>query len=482
MDETDDALLRLFERRMSISGQIASEKRASGLPVESPEREAEILEDISAKAAPAFAPYAAELFRELFGMSKDYQRNFMDKEIYGLIGHPLPHSFSKQVHEALGEYSFSLFDLTPEEMRAFVSARAFNGLLVTRPYKQDVIPMCDHLTSLAKAIGAVNTLYFHEGWLVGHNTDYDGFLYTAQRSGIDFNGKIVLILGTGGTSRTVYKACVDKGAVAVLFASRSAGDGKRVFNYDNLSAIAGQIEIIVNTTPVGTYPENLESVISLKDFPRCEAVVDVVYNPFRTALLLEAESLGLLTANGMPMIVAQAMAAAGRFLGKPGDYMEKTEEILKHLEGSMGNTVLIGMPGCGKTTAGEKLAKLTGRKFVDLDEEIVRETGMSIPELFDEFGETFFRKVETMVARKAGAEHGQIIATGGGIVLSDENYRALKQNGTFIWLTRPVDQLPTEGRPLSSNLSVIEKMAGERYELYRKWADFIISSDEFMNY
>ncbi|MCQ2546923.1 MAG: chorismate mutase [Clostridia bacterium] len=467
---------------MSISDRIAAAKKKACLPVENPEREAEILEDITAKAAPAFAPYSSDFFRELFRLSKEYQNSVMDEEIYGLIGHPLPHSFSKEVHEALGEYGFSLFDLTPEEMRAFVSSRSFRGLSITRPYKQDVIPMCDRLTSLAGEIGAVNTLYFDEGRLVGHNTDYDGFLYTAQRSGIDFNGRIVLILGTGGTSRTVYRACVDKGAVAVLFASRGEGDGRRVFSYDDLPAIAGQIEIIVNTTPVGTYPGNLESVISLRDFPRCSAVVDVVYNPFRTALLLEAEALGLKTANGMPMIVAQAMEAAGRFLGRPGGFIEKTEEILKHLEGRMGNIVLIGMPGCGKSTAGKKLAEMTGRSFIDLDEEIVAETKKTIPELFSEFGETFFRKVETMVARKAGAEHGQIIATGGGIVLNDENYRALKQNGTIVWLTRAVDQLPVEGRPLSENLSVLEQMAGERYELYRKWADFIISSDEFMNY
>lgn len=480
IDDTDDELLELLETRMKLSGQISSVKQAAGLPFENLRREEEILDCVGHKADPAFAPYAVEFFREIFAMSKKYQRSLVDQLGYGLIGHPLSHSFSKEIHEALGRYSFHLFDLTPEEMQAFVRSRRFSGLTVTRPYKQAVIPMCDALTPRAGEIGAVNTLYFDEGRLIGHNTDYDGFLYTALRSGIDFVGKIVLILGSGGTSRTVYRVCADRGAAAILFASRGEGDGKRIFNYDRLPDIAEQIEIIVNTTPAGTYPENLNALISLGDFPACEAVIDVVYNPFRTALLMEADSMGLKTANGMPMLVAQAMAAADKFLGKAGELTGKTEQILRKMEAKMGNIVLIGMPGCGKSAAARKLAAMTGRTCVDLDDEIAAETGIPVPDLLNRFGEAFFRKVETLVACRVGREHGQIIASGGGIVLREENYRALKQNGTFIWLKRPIHQLATDGRPLSKDFPALEKIAHERYKLYGEWADYIINSDELM--
>lgn len=481
INETDAALLNLLDRRMNIARQIAATKRALDLPINDPAREAEILQDISRKAGPAFAPYAPEVFQKFFEISKDYQRKCFEKSVYGLIGHPLKHSFSREVHEALGEYSFDLLDLNPDEMKDFVMSRAFAGLTVTRPYKQDVIPLCDKLTPLAREIGAVNTLYFEGDELVGHNTDYDGFLYTAERSDISFRDMTVLILGTGGTSQTVARACSDEGALAICFASRGNGDGKYIVNYRDLHIIADQIDIIINTTPTGTYPDNLNSLIDLRQFTSCQAVIDVVYNPSRTALLMQAEELGMKTANGMPMIVAQAMVAAGRFMNKPGIYLNRTESILQKLESGMKNIILIGMPGSGKTTAGKKLAMATGRKFVDLDDEIVRESGLPIPEIFSRYGEEVFRQLETSVARRVGREHGQIIASGGGIVLSHDNYLALKQNGTFIWLTRPVEDLAMEGRPLSSDLTALKKMADIRYPLYKKWSDYVMSSNDFLN-
>ena len=420
-----------------------------------------------------------------------------DGAAYGLIGHPLPHSFSKEIHEAFGRYTFNLFDLEPDEMRRFVGSKKFAGLCVTRPYKQDVIEFCDRLTDRAKAIGAVNTLYWENVGqddssrdvahgmpadrriLVGHNTDYDGFLYTAKMSEIDFAGQTVLILGTGGTSKTVSKVLADEGAKAIYYATRSGG-GAKVFAYENLRKISDKIDIIINTTPVGTYPGNLAKLISVRDFPSCSAVIDVIYNPQRTALIMEAESLGLKTASGMPMIVAQAAYAAEKFLDKPGAFADKTAEVLSQLLDRKSNLTLIGMPGCGKTTAGKKLAEVLNKIFVDLDDKIHEIDGRAAGEIIREEGEDFFRRVETQAAKNCGAEHGQIIATGGGVVVTPENYEALHQNGTIVWLTRPLNQLPVEGRPLSAESGALQKLADERTKIYEKWADFTVDSSTLL--
>ena len=401
------------------------------------------------------------------------EKNYdIDGRPFGLIGHPLSHSFSTEVHEALGEYAFHLFDLAPDEMRRLVSERNFSGLCVTRPYKQDVINLCDRLTERAAAIGAVNTLYWEtcgeKKLLVGHNTDYDGFLYTARRSDIAFAGQRVLVLGTGGTSKTVRKVLEDEGAASIFFASRS--------DYGHLDNIADEIDIIINTTPVGMFPDNLCSLIHMKDFPNCTAVIDVIYNPIKTSLIMEAEDLGLKTAGGMPMIVAQATAAAEKFLGRPGAFTGRNEEILSRIMRQMRNVILIGMPGCGKTTVGRRSAEISGRTFVDLDDEIRSDTGRSISDIFREDGEAYFRHLEALAAKKYGKQNGLVIATGGGVVTTPENRDALRQNGIVIWLTRPVDELPMDGRPLSRDLRALEKMSAERADLYKEWADLVIDS------
>jgi len=392
---------------------------------------------------------------------------------YGLIGRTLVHSYSKEIHEALEKYEYQLFSLTPEEMPDFVSARDFGGLNVTIPYKKDVIALCDEITELASAIGAVNTLYFENGKLVGHNTDYEGFLYTAQRSGIDFKDKTVLILGTGGTSLTARKAISDQGAAKIYIASRSlrTDNDAKMLTYDQLPSIASEIEIIVNTTPVGTYPNNMQKVISLKDFPACQAVIDVIYNPFKTALLLEAEVLGLKTANGLPMLVAQATAAAGYFLGCPGKFTSQNESIINKLQQQMQNIVLIGMPGSGKSTIGKLLAKQTGKKLIDMDDEIIRRAGMQIPEIFEKFGEKYFRDLESQVAADLGKERNTIIATGGGAVLRPSNVEHLRQNAVIIHILRTVDSLPTDGRPLSKDINALREMEKIRMPIYKAAAD-----------
>lgn len=421
----------------------------------------------------------------------------MTNEKYGLIGKTLVHSYSKEIHEALGRYQYQLFSLAEDEMPDFINARDFRGLNVTIPYKKDVIPLCDEVTDLARGIGAVNTLFWknasgtgasesinqEEKILMGHNTDYEGFLYAASRAGIDFEGKGVLILGTGGTSLMARRAAADQNAAKIYIASRhpetDPPSGSEIqdaeilstVSYDQLPEIAASIDVIVNTTPVGTFPNNMQQVIRLKDFPGCQAVIDVIYNPFKTALLLEAEKLGLKYTNGLPMLVAQATAAAGYFLGTPGAFQKENQRIIKSMKQRMGNIVLIGMPGTGKSLIGKLLAELTGKTLQDTDAKIEEEAKMTIPEIFEEEGEAGFRDREAAICKKLGKERNLIIATGGGAILRPENVDALRQNGTLVHITRSIDKLPTRGRPLSKNIETLKKMETQRMPLYKAAAD-----------
>ena len=421
----------------------------------------------------------------------------MTNEKYGLIGKTLVHSYSKEIHEALGRYQYQLFSLAEDEMPDFINARDFRGLNVTIPYKKDVIPLCDEVTDLARGIGAVNTLFWksasgtgasesinqEDKILVGHNTDYEGFLYAASRAGIDFEGKGVLILGTGGTSLMARRAAADQNAAKIYIASRhpetDPPSGSEIQNagilstvsYDQLPEIADSIDVVINTTPVGTFPNNMQQVIRLKDFPGCQAVIDVIYNPFKTALLLEAEKLGLKYTNGLPMLVAQATAAAGYFLGTPGAFQKENQRIIKAMKQQMGNIVLIGMPGTGKSLIGKLLAELTGKTLQDTDAKIEEEAKMTIPEIFEKEGEAGFRDRESAICKKLGKERNLIIATGGGAILRPENVDALRQNGTLVHITRSIDKLPTRGRPLSKNIETLKKMEAQRMTLYKAAAD-----------
>lgn len=536
---------------------------------------------------------------------------------YGLIGKSLIHSYSKEIHEALGRYDYGLYSLSADEMSDFIRSGDFGGLNVTIPYKKDVMALCGETSDLARDIGAVNTLYWKEQCgcagsagrgadaqgvsfnkaptacvqtpatgrdmneanvssaanapssqggriLVGHNTDYEGFLYAAKRAGISFAGKTVLILGTGGTSLTARKAVSDSGAAKVYVASRrpaaaaeknnpevrplpesspaadSAGESgaaNTVFasaptaanagdavnqsdhasvlsnctpcridqaipcasdmsgsascsppcpicqlTYAELHGIAGSVQVIVNTTPVGTYPNNLQSVIDISDFPNCESVIDVIYNPFKTKLLLEAEKTGIRFSNGLPMLVAQATAAAGYFLGTPGAFEPENERIIADMERRMNNIVLIGMPGSGKSTIGRLLSEQTGKRFVDMDQEIEARAGISIPEIFERFGEKHFRDLESETAFDLGKEHGLVIAAGGGAVLRPENVDALRQNGLVIHVTRPASDLSTDGRPLSKDIDTLRAMEKERMPIYEAAADLTFDNSESCSY
>ena len=382
---------------------------------------------------------------------------------YGLLGERLGHSFSPQIHRDLAGYDYQLLPTPPEAVEDLFARRAFQGLNVTIPYKRTVMPLCDEIDPRAAAIGAVNTVVNRNGRLTGYNTDIDGFLYMARRAGVDMAGKKVVILGSGGTSRTARAAAGELGAREIVTVSRHGED-----NYQNLSRHA-DAQVLVNTTPVGMYPNWGQSPVSLESFPALEGVLDVVYNPLRTALLLQAEERGLPCSCGLPMLVAQAKRAAELFTGRNIDD-SRTEAVLHGLRGQLTNIVLIGMPGCGKTTVGRALAGKLGRTFVDLDEEIVRRAGMSIPEIFAREGEAGFRERESALVREFGERTGLVVSTGGGVVTRRENYIPLKQNGLLLHLRRDPASLPTDGRPLSQ-ATAPEELWRRRAPLYAAFAD-----------
>lgn len=388
---------------------------------------------------------------------------------YGLLGEKLGHSFSPQIHRALAGYSYELLPTPPEQVEELFRRRAFRGLNVTIPYKQAVMALCDEIDPRAAAIGAVNTVVNRSGKLIGYNTDIDGLIYLARRAGVEMSGKKVVILGSGGTSRTARAAAQAMGAGEIVVISRSGAD-----NYENIGQHA-DAEVVINTTPVGMFPNCGKLPASLESFPQLTGVLDVVYNPLRTALLMEAEERGIPCSCGLPMLVAQAKRAAELFTGEAIDD-SRTEEVLRDLTAQLRNVILIGMPGCGKTTVGRALAEKLGRDFVDLDQEIVRRAGKPIPEIFTQEGETAFRTLESQVVRDTGSRTGLVISTGGGVVTRRENYAPLHQNGVLLYLRRDLHALPVDGRPLSQG-SDLEQMWRVREPLYREFSDAEIDNN-----
>ena len=384
--------------------------------------------------------------------------------VYGLLGRKLGHSWSVPIHEALGCRGYRLIELEPGDLASFLRRADIGGLNVTIPYKRDVMSFCDGIDPGAAAIGSVNTLVRRaDGKLWGYNTDIDGFDYMARRSGIGFAGKKVVILGSGGASLTAQAAVRRAGAREVVVISRSGPD-----HYGNLSRHA-DAEIVVNATPVGMYPGNGAAPVDLTAFPRCEGVLDAIYNPLRTALLLQAEALGIPCSDGLPMLVSQAKVAEERFFERPIPDSEN-ERILPLLRREMENIVLIGMPGSGKSTVGALLSELTGREAIDIDQRIADRAGCSIPEIFARGGEAEFRRLEQEETARAGALSGKILLTGGGVVKTPENRAALRQNGRVYHLLRDLEVLPTDGRPLSQGAD-LAAMWREREPLYRAFRD-----------
>lgn len=388
----------------------------------------------------------------------------------GLLGKKLGHSYSPEIHSHLGDYSYELFEKEPEALAGFLINGDFSGINVTIPYKKSVIPYCSELTETAARLGAVNTIVKRsDGTLLGHNTDYFGFRSMVEQSGLVPKGKKCLVLGSGGASVTVQAVLKEMGAEVIVI-SRTGTN-----NYNNLH-LHRDASIIVNTTPVGMYPHNEESPISLDGFDKLEGVLDLIYNPARTRLLMDAQDRGLVAVNGLWMLVAQAKESAEYFTGHPisNSVLPKIHAALCR---KMQNIVLIGMPGCGKSTIGSALAAALDRHFTDTDRVIQETEGRSIPEIFATEGEDYFRGRETEAMAKVGMQSGLVIATGGGCVTRLENYPLLRQNGTIIWLRRDLEQLSTEGRPLSAKSSP-EELYRIRKPFYERFSNHTVNNNQ----
>ena len=394
---------------------------------------------------------------------------------YGVIGEHLKHSFSPEIHAQIGDYKYDIVEIEPKDLETFMKKRDFCGINVTIPYKEKVIPMLDFVDPAALEIGAVNTVVNKEGKLYGYNTDYSGMKALINRIGLEIKGKKVLVVGTGGTSKTATRVLEDLGAREIIYVSHMAHKG--AFTYEEVYSYHTDCEIIFNTSPVGMYPQNDGIPLKLEAFKCLKGVLDVVYNPIRTNLVQRAVALGKKAEGGLYMLGAQAVYASGHFFGGSVDN-SLLDKVYKGVLSGKDNVVLIGMPCSGKTTVGKVLAEKTGKKFVDTDEEIVKKTGMSIPKYFEKFGESKFRLVEEEVVKEISAQNNQIIATGGGAILKPDNVRRLKHNGYVYFIDRELSLLcPSETRPLSSNKEALEKRYYERYPIYLESCDYRIDGN-----
>ncbi|MCI9159327.1 MAG: AAA family ATPase [Lawsonibacter sp.] len=416
----------------------------------------------------------------------------MGEKIYGLLGRKLGHSWSVPIHRALGCEDYRLIELEPDRLGDFLRREDIGGLNVTIPYKREVMSFCDVIDEGAEAIGSVNTLVRRSGKLYGYNTDIDGFLYMLRRARISLTGKKVLILGSGGASLTAQAAARRERAREAVVVSRTGPD-----SYEDLPRRHADAEVLINTTPVGMWPDMDRRPVDLSLLPELGAVADVIYNPGRTSLLLQAEELDredpgrqadmsrglpleavrrrIRWTGGLSMLVAQAVRAEELFFDR-SILADETERIAARLWRDRTNLVLVGMPGCGKTTVGQALAELSGRPFVDLDGEIVRRAGKPIPEIFASQGEGAFRELEAQMLAEVCARNGQVIATGGGAVLRAENRTALRRTGRVYFLRRVLGQLSREGRPLSQS-GDLEEMYRARLPLYEAVADRSVRND-----
>ncbi len=391
---------------------------------------------------------------------------------YGCIGEKLSHSFSKEIHACLADYEYEIRETPRAELAAFMTARAFRAINVTIPYKQDVIPYLDEIDPVAAAIGAVNTIVNRGGKLYGYNTDFAGMRALLRRAGVDPAGRKVLILGSGGTSKTAVSVAHALGAREVIRVSRTAKDN--CISYEDAIAAHANAEILINTTPSGMYPEPNDQPIDLARFPHLVGVADAIYNPLRSRLVRQAQSLGIPATGGLYMLVAQAAVAVGHFLNTTVSE-EKTEKVYRKIRNDKQNLVLIGMPGCGKTTLGKQLAARRGMDFIDTDDLIREQAGTDIPTIFAERGEAGFRDIESAVIRSLENVQHTVIATGGGAILRDENVNILRANGRLCFLDRPLDALVTTAdRPLSSNNELLRQRYNERYDLYCAAANYTV--------
>lgn len=391
---------------------------------------------------------------------------------YGLIGEKLGHSFSKDIHERIADYTFDLIPLSKEEFKTFMEKKEFTALNVTIPYKKDVIPYLDEMDEHAKAIGAVNTIVNRDGKLKGYNTDFTGFLYMVKKHNVHMEGKKVLIIGNGGASAAIQAVVQHESAGSMVIVDVVPGNG--AISYDEMFSSHLDAEIIINTSPIGMYPRIGNAPIDISMFHKCEAVLDVIYNPILTRLCFEAQEMDIKRVNGLEMLIAQAKQSVEFFLDKSIDD-QIIDDIYQEMLRERCNIVLIGMPSAGKTTIGKMLENRMQKEFIDLDDIIIEKAGKSIPEIFEESGEAGFRAIETEAAIEVSKLNNKIIATGGGTIKHKVNMDYLRQNGITIFIDRDVDKLISSdpNRPLSKSTDALEKMHAERLPLYQKYAAYV---------
>lgn len=391
---------------------------------------------------------------------------------YGLIGEKLGHSFSKDIHERIADYTFDLIPLSKEEFKTFMEKKEFTALNVTIPYKKDVIPYLDEMNEHAKAIGAVNTIVNRDGKLKGYNTDFTGFLYMVKKHNVHMEGKKVLIIGNGGASAAIQAVVQHESAGSMVIVDVVPGNG--AISYDEMFSSHLDAEIIINTSPIGMYPRIGNAPIDISMFHKCEAVLDVIYNPILTRLCFEAQEMDIKRVNGLEMLIAQAKQSVEFFLDKSIDD-QIIDDIYQDMLRERCNIVLIGMPSAGKTTIGKMLENRMQKEFIDLDDIIIEKAGKSIPEIFEESGEAGFRAIETEAAIEVSKLNNKIIATGGGTIKHKVNMDYLRQNGITIFIDRDVDKLISSdpNRPLSKSTDALEKMHAERLPLYQKYAAYV---------
>lgn len=477
IDAADRDLLDAFARRLAAVKHIGEVKKAAGKPVYDPEREAYKITRLEQMADPEARPFIRELYEKVMGIAKDIE----EKPLFGVLGQRIPHTYSPQIHTLITtDYTYTVIEREEDELSKLWEQGkqgVYGGFNVTIPYKKNAYAMCDELTDCAKKIGAVNTVVFREdGTSLGANTDAYGFKYMLKSSSIDPSGKKVLVLGTGGASLAVNYALEELDAGEVKFISRNGE-----INYTNVYELCADAEIIVNCTPVGMFPNVMESPIDISKFSKLEAVADIVYNPSTTKLLYDAKNAGIKTAGGLKMLVAQAFKAAAFFLGAKDDAeaeerfdVSEIECVTSVLERRMKNITLIGMPGSGKTRFAEALGLHLGREVVDLDKVYTEEYGETPAKTIKEKGEDVFRQNESKAALKYLTRSGLIISCGGGIVTRKENFFPLKCNSNVIYNERPLEVLCLSGRPLSA-ANGTEKLYEERKEAYESLADIVIN-------
>lgn len=470
IDEIDNEIAKLLAKRMQIVEKVGIFKKTHNIEVNQQNREEAIIARLSEFMPKKYVPILKQIYEKIFETSKQYQSKNNSSKKFGLIGRNIDYSFSKEIHGEFADYDYDIINLEPNELTSFIKNRSVSGCNVTIPYKRDVVPLCDELSEQAKAIGTVNTIVQRkDGTLFGENTDYYGFLTMAEKAGVDFNGKKVLVFGNGATSATICAAVKDKGGIITVISRNGETTYADLANYKDA-------QILINATPIGTFPETENQITSIDQFENAEAVLDVVYTPLCSRFVQQGIERGLKASGGLPMLVGQAKKAAELFAGKQIS-KEEEEKVFHKILRQKQNLVLIGMPGCGKSSLGKAAAKSLNRPFFDIDLEIEKREKMPASEVIETKGINYFRAKESEVIAEIAKTSGAVISTGGGAIMNHRNRLNLRQNGFCVFINRDLSLLSLEGRPVSKEKGV-DELAKERMPFYTSLANAQISNND----